>query len=158
MSRLQTPILPPPLRLRPSRSVLLGLFGLHLGVIIVAYLGSSRGLYSHVAAGLVILSGLFYLRRYGLQQGRCQFVRLVPLDLLNWTLVDSSSGESPASLSGVLNSRHLVILRFSLPERRFSCYVLVPWDAVDSENHRKLRVALRLQATAINRREEPVRE
>jgi hypothetical protein len=135
-------VLPPRLELRPSRWLLIWTGALHLLTAIVILLVPLPALLK--TFGYLIIAGSlwFYFHRDYQSRGRCSYSELRPQNIKHWHLLKSSGTEEKAELLQHQVFRFLVVLDFILDSGK-RCRVLIPEDAVDKENHRRLRAALR---------------
>jgi lysylphosphatidylglycerol synthetase-like protein (DUF2156 family) len=130
-------MLPPTLQLKPSRWLLIWLVTLHLlAVGAVIYSGLAWAI--RLPLLLVLLAGgTLAIRREWRRSGQ----QLVPVTLTQWQIT-SINGTEEVALRDALVFRHLVILYFSYPGKRWSRPVLVAEDAVSTDTHRRLRAVL----------------
>ncbi len=133
---------------RPSLTLagmLLVLHGTAVGVVWVLELP----VWAQIALTLGIGSSLLYaLTEQALLRSRRAVKRLVWEKTGDWTLERDGAQLRAHLLGSSFVHPRLVILNFNLSGQR-TCSVVIPWDGVDSQTFRRLRVRLGLDGVTV---------
>nr|WP_309544954.1 protein YgfX [Alkalilimnicola ehrlichii] len=125
------------LKPRPSRCLTIALWLLHLLALLPVFLLSLPVWATLVWCLALLLHGLSQIRRYKRQLA----LTTVSYGAGGWRLAYTDGTHVPAQLASWFAHPRLCILRFVHPR----CSLALPYDALTAEEHRRLRVLLRLQ-------------
>lgn len=133
---------------RPSLTLACALLVLHgtaVGVVWVLALPT----WAQIALTLGLGSSLLYaLNEQALLRGRRAVKRLVWEKTGDWILERGGAQLHARLLGSSFVHPRLVILNFNLGGRR-TCSVVLPWDGVDTQTFRRLRVRLGLDGVTV---------
>jgi hypothetical protein len=133
----------PQFDLQPSYFLALLQIFIHLGAIAILFFLNFVYWFIFVFSICTITHLAFTLWRTAFRLGSRAIIRVSQQRDGSWQLVDRAGDAWQGTLQNdSIRTRFFILLIFSVREKRFSVPLILPWDALDKQNFRRLRVSL----------------
>lgn len=136
----------PQFDLQPSYFLAFLLIFIHLGAIAILFFLDFVYWFIFIFSICALTHLAFTLWRVAFRFGSRAIIRVSPQRDGSWRLVDRAGDVWHGELqSDSIRTRFFILLIFRVSEKRFSLPLILPWDALDKQNFRRLRVSLLFQ-------------